>query len=80
MHLIEITPEEIITLQIEYAYIFYPSTQYIEIIKFDYENDCVYYYEGEGIKIPWTTPMSDFTLPNLPDKELKAKLYIINEE
>jgi hypothetical protein len=82
MHLIEITLEEIIALQIKYAYIFYSNTNYMETIKFNYETQNVYYFVGEDAFEHWDN------FNNFLKKSWKlfkkhtpnTKLYIINEE
>jgi hypothetical protein len=82
MQLIEITPEEIILLKIEYAYIFYSNTNYMETIKFNYKTQNVYYFVGEDDVEYWTS-FNDFISKNweLFKKETpNTKLYIINEE
>ncbi len=82
MQLIEITPEEIILLKIEYAYIFYSDKNYMETIKFNYETQHIYYYAGEDTLKHWNS-FNNFISEvwELFKKETpNTKLYIINEE
>ena len=82
MQLIEITLEEIILLQIEYAYIFYPDTNYLETISFNYETQDVYYYEGAAVDNHWDS-FDNFlkkTWEGFKKDQPNTKLYIINEE
>ena len=82
MQLIEVTPEEIIALQIENAYIFYLNTNYIETLKFNYETQGVYYFEGEGLDKHWDS-FDNFlkkSWKGFKKETPNTKLYIINEE
>ncbi len=81
MQLTEITLKEIILLQIEYAYIFYFNKNYMETIRFNYETQDVFYYEGEDVNNHWDS-FDTFkkTWEVFKKNHPNTKLYIINEE
>jgi len=82
MELIEITPEEIITLQIEDSYIFYSDIHYLEPIRFNYETQDVYYYRWEDIDKHWDS-FNNFLEKGwelFKKENPNTEMYIINEE
>jgi hypothetical protein len=82
MELIEITPEEIIALQIENAYLYRPKQNFIESIRFNYQTQTVTYSDEIDCYADWGF-FEKFINNSWPLYQLDNpthKLYIINKE
>ncbi len=82
MELIEITPEEIIALQIENAYLYHPKQNFMESIQFNYQTQNVTYSEEINCCADWTffEEFINISWPYYQQNNPTHKLYIINKE